>query len=67
MISVCFDNASTSSIGVVKRLVVRNAARLAVYEDIIIRAKNHQKPVTIRVLHAIGFMSIPRFKLNIKC
>ena len=59
MISVCFDNVSTSSIGVVKRLDVRKAARLAVYEDIIIRAKNHQTQVTIRVLHAIGFMSIP--------
>ncbi|CAB0012695.1 unnamed protein product [Nesidiocoris tenuis] len=36
------------------RSTVRNAARLAVYEEIMIRVKNHHMPATIRVETALG-------------
>ena len=39
-------------IGVIILSTVRNAARLAVYEDIMIRVKNHQMPLTMRVEQA---------------
>lgn len=35
--------------GVIIRSTVRNAARLAVYDEIIIRVKNHHIPPTILV------------------
>ena len=41
------------------RSTVRNAARLAVYEEMIIRVKNHQMPPTMRVETAWGLMSEP--------
>lgn len=47
--SVCLANASTSSIGDCRRFVVRKAARLAVYEAIIIKEKNHHEPIKTRV------------------
>ena len=41
------------------RSTVRNAARLAVYEEMMMRVKNHQMPPTIRVDTAWGLMSEP--------
>lgn len=40
--------------------MVRKAAKLAVYEEIIIRVKNHQQPATIRVDTARGAISQPK-------
>lgn len=47
--SVCLANASISSMGDLRRFVVRKAARLAVYEAIIINEKNHHDPIRTRV------------------
>lgn len=47
-ISVCLARSSALSIGETILSTVRKAARLAVYEEIIIRVKNHQTPPTIR-------------------
>lgn len=38
---------------------VRKAARLAVYEEMMMRVKNHQMPPTIRVERALGMSSEP--------
>lgn len=46
-ISVWPAKSSAFSMGVIIRSTVRNAARLAVYEEIIINVKNHQIPPTI--------------------
>ena len=43
--------------GVAIRSTVRKAAKLAVYDDKMIRMKNHQIPPTIRVEAARGFKS----------
>ena len=48
-IFVCFAKSSADSIGDSIRSTVRKAARLAVYELIIIRVKNHHIPATILV------------------
>jgi hypothetical protein len=45
--------------GDVKRFVVKNAARFAVYDEIIIRAKNHQQRTSKRVEQDLGLKSIP--------
>jgi hypothetical protein len=45
----CSARSSALSIGVIIRSTVRNAARLAVYEEMIINVKNHQIAPTIRV------------------
>ena len=45
--------------GDVSRLVVRKAARLAVYDEIMMSAKNHQAPVRMRALIDFGLKSIP--------
>jgi hypothetical protein len=46
--------------------MVRNAARLAVYEEIMIRVKNHQKLATVRVDTARGRKSQPwRLSFNL--
>jgi hypothetical protein len=66
LISLCFERPSTSSMGDFKRLVVRKAAKLAVYEEIMIRAKNHHTPVRMRALHDLGFKSIPERRLLFK-
>ena len=52
VMSVCPARSSAFSIGVIILSTVKNAARLAVYEEIIISVKNHQIPPTIRVLVA---------------
>lgn len=41
--------------GVIIRSTVRNAAKLAVYDDIIISVKNHQIPDTMRVDVAFNY------------
>lgn len=38
---------------------VRKAAKLAVYEEMMMRVKNHQMPPTIRVDSALGMSSEP--------
>ena len=45
---VCFAKSSTLSIGESILSIVKNAAKLAVYDEIIIRVKNHQKLATVR-------------------
>ncbi len=49
LIFVCLAKSSADSIGDAIRSTVRNAARLAVYDEIMIRVKNHHMPATIRV------------------
>ena len=44
---LCFDKSSADSMGDSIRSTVRNAAKLAVYDEIIIRVKNHQKLATV--------------------
>ena len=51
------DKSSALSIGVTILSTVRKAARLAVYDEIIISVKNHQIPPTMRVDAALGFKS----------
>lgn len=57
-ISVCSAKSAAFSMGVIMRSTVKNAAKLAVYEDIIINVKNHQIPPTIRVDVAFDFISV---------
>lgn len=46
LILVCFAKSSALSIGESIRSTVRNAAKLAVYDEIIISVKNHHIPAT---------------------
>ena len=46
--SVCLARSSAELIGVTILSTVKNAAKLAVYEDMIIKVKNHQTLPTIR-------------------
>lgn len=46
-IFVCLARSSTELMGVFIRSTVKNAARLAVYDEIIIKVKNHQTLPTI--------------------
>lgn len=48
-ISLCSAKSCADSIGEAIRSTVRNAAKLAVYEEIIISVKNHQMLPTILV------------------
>jgi len=48
LISVCLARSSADSIGDCMRSTVRNAARLAVYDEMMISVKNHQTLPTIR-------------------
>lgn len=41
--------SSALSIGLFMRSAVKNAAKLAVYEEIMMRVKNHHKAATVRV------------------
>lgn len=43
--SVCSAKSAAFSMGVIIRSTVRNAAKLAVYDDMMINVKNHQIPV----------------------
>lgn len=58
-ILVCLAKSSAESIGDSMRSTVRKAARLAVYEEMMIRVKNHQMPPTILVESALGMSSEP--------
>lgn len=49
LIFVCFAKSSALSIGESIRSTVKKAAKLAVYDDIMISVKNHHIPATIRV------------------
>ncbi len=49
----------SSSTSLFSRWTVRKAAKFAVYELIMIIAKNHQKPVRILVEIALGMSSKP--------
>ena len=49
LIVLCLDKSSADSIGDSMRSTVRKAARLAVYEEIMIKVKNHHIPATILV------------------
>lgn len=53
LILVCLARSSALSIGESILSTVRNAARLAVYEEIMIRVKNHHIPATILVETAL--------------
>lgn len=53
LILVCLARSSALSMGESMRSTVRKAARLAVYEEIMIRVKNHHIPATIRVETAL--------------
>lgn len=53
LILVCLARSSALSIGESIRSTVRKAAKLAVYEDIMIKVKNHHMPATIRVETAL--------------
>ena len=49
LILVCLAKSSALEMGESIRLTVRKAAKLAVYEEIMIKVKNHHNPATIRV------------------
>ena len=53
LILVCLAKSSADSMGDSILSTVRNAAKLAVYEDIMINVKNHHIPATIRVEMAL--------------
>lgn len=57
--SVCVARSSGELIGVTMRSTVRNAAKLAVYEEIRISVKNHQTDPTMRPEIERGEMSQP--------
>ena len=59
LINVCLLRSSAFSIGDVIRSTVRKAARLAVYDEMMIKVKNHQVPLTILVDIARGATSEP--------
>ena len=59
LISLCLERSSAFSIGDVILSTVRKAARLAVYEEIIMRVKNHQIALTRRVELDLGATSEP--------
>lgn len=59
LIFVCFARSSALSIGESILSTVRNAAKLAVYEEIMIKVKNHHIPATIRVDTALGMRIQP--------
>ena len=52
VISVCSASSAAFSMGVIMRSTVRKAAKLAVYDEMMISVKNHQMPPTILVLVA---------------
>lgn len=58
-ILVCFARSSAESMGDSILSTVRKAAKLAVYEEMMMRVKNHQIPPTIRVDRALGMSSEP--------
>lgn len=53
LILVCLAKSSALSMGESIRSTVRKAAKLAVYDEIMINVKNHQMPATILVETAL--------------
>lgn len=53
LILVCLAKSSALSMGESMRSTVKKAAKLAVYEEIMISVKNHQMPATMRVERAL--------------
>ena len=58
-ISLCFERSSAFSMGDDILSTVRKAARLAVYDEIMMRVKNHQIALTRRVELDRGATSEP--------
>lgn len=58
-ILVCLAKSSAESMGESILSTVRKAARLAVYDEMMISVKNHQIPPTILVDSALGMSSDP--------
>lgn len=56
---VCLARSSAESIGDSILSTVRKAARFAVYDEMMIKVKNHQIPPTILVDRALGISSDP--------
>lgn len=54
LIFVCLAKSSTEEMGDSTRSMVRKAAKLAVYEEMMIIVKNHQMPATMRVEVALN-------------
>ena len=54
----CFDRSSADWIGESILSTVRKAAKLAVYDEIMIRVKNHHMPATMRVETALEMNTI---------
>ena len=54
LIFVCLARSAAELTGVPILAAVKNAAKLAVYDEIIIRVKNHQIPATILVDTALN-------------
>jgi len=65
-ISVCLDRSSAESIGVSIRSMVRNAARLAVYDEMIMSVKNHHALPMIRPANDLHQSSITQQNNNIQ-
>lgn len=64
LILVCLARSSALSIGESILSTVRKAAKLAVYEEIIMRVKNHHIPATIRVETALKVIE-KQYKINL--
>ena len=59
LISVCLLKSSAFSMGVCIRCTVKNAAKLAVYDEISMRVKKAHTQLMRRTDGALGFMSVP--------
>ena len=59
LISVCLLKSSAFSMGVCIRCTVKNAAKLAVYDEISMRVKKAHTQLIKRTDGALGFMSVP--------
>ena len=57
LILVCLAKSSAEEMGESIRSTVRKAAKLAVYEEIMIKVKNHHRPATIRVEVALTLLA----------
>ena len=66
LILVCLAKSSAEEIGESIRSTVRKAAKLAVYEEIMISVKNHHNPATIRVDVALFFKNRATFMIEFK-
>ena len=58
LILVCLARSSADEMGESMRSTVRKAAKLAVYDEIMMSEKNHQRPAIVRVDVALRFESL---------